>query len=207
MFTGIIHHLGRFKGYRRGKQEIAIEAPPSFKSIEIGESISVNGACLSLIRRERNTLFFNLSQETLEKTTLGSFRPGEMVNLEQPLTLSSPLSGHLITGHVDSRGKVIKIIQTEKGKRLTISFPPELQHFFIPKGSVALNGISLTIADLGPSSIEVEIIPVTLEKSNFGHLKRGDSVNIECDMIGKYVYNWISQQKPETNSKRAEDHK
>jgi riboflavin synthase len=205
MFTGIIHHQGRFKGYRRGKQEIAVEVPPGLSSMEIGESLSVNGACLSLIRKERNTLFFNLSEETLQKTTLGSFRPGEKLNLELPLTLSSPLSGHLITGHVDALGKVTQIIQREKGKRMIVAYPSELRPYFIPKGSVALNGISLTIADLSPSSIEVELIPVTLEKSNLSNLKRGDSVNIECDMIGKYVYNWMSKKNSYSNSKRTKD--
>jgi len=195
MFTGIIHHLGQFKGYRQGKQEIVIEVPPGLPRVETGESIAVNGVCLSLVKRERNTSFFNLSPETRQRTTLGSLRPGERLNLEQPLTLSSPLSGHLITGHVDSRGKVLKIIKREKGMRLTVSYPPELRPYFIPQGSVALNGVSLTIVDLGPSCFEVELIPITLENSNLEDLKRGDSVNIECDMIGKYVYNWISKEK------------
>ncbi len=195
MFTGIIHHMGRFKGYRRGKQEIVVDMPSGFPQLETGESIAVNGTCLSLIKKERNSFFFNLSQETLQKTTLGALRPGERLNLELPLTLSSPLSGHLLTGHVDARGKVLKILNKDKGKRLTVSFPPELRPYFIPQGSVALNGVSLTVTDLGPSSIDVELIPVTLEKSNLKELKRGDSVNIECDMIGKYVYNWVSKEK------------
>ncbi len=195
MFTGIIHHLGRFRGYRRGKQEIAIDVPSGLSRLEIGESIAVNGACLSVIKKEKGSFFFSLSQETLQKTTLGALRPGERLNLELPLTLSSLLSGHLLTGHVDSRCKVLKIMSKDKGKRLTVSYPPELQPYFIPQGSVALNGVSLTIADLGPSSLEVELIPVTLEKSNLKDLKRGDSVNIECDMIGKYVYNWVSKEK------------
>ncbi len=195
MFTGIIHHMGRFKGYRRGKQEIVVDMPSGFPQLETGESIAVNGTCLSLIKKEKNSFFFNLSQETLQKTTLGALRPGERLNLELPLTLSSPLSGHLLTGHVDARGKVLKILNKDKGKRLTVSFPPELRPYFIPQGSVALNGVSLTVTDLGPSSIDVELIPVTLEKSNLKELKRGDSVNIECDMIGKYVYNWVSKEK------------
>ena len=196
MFTGIINHLGQFKGYRRGKQEIVVEVPPGLPRVETGESIAVNGVCLSLVKRERDTSFFNLSQETRQRTTLGSLRQGERLNLEQPLTLSSPLSGHLITGHVDSRGKVLKIIKKERGTRLAVSYPPELRPYFIPQGSVALNGVSLTIVDLGPSCFEVELIPITLENSNLGGLKRGDSVNIECDMIGKYVYNWMSKEKP-----------
>jgi len=195
MFTGIIHHTGLFRGYRRGKQEIVVEAPSISSLIEIGESLAVNGVCLSLIKKENNALFFNLSQETTQRTNMGSLRRGEKVNLEQPLTLSSPLSGHLLTGHVDSRGKVLKISVKKPGKKLTISFPPELRPYFIPKGSVALNGVSLTIARLGPSSFDVELIPITLRNSNLGNLRRVDVVNIECDMIGKYVYNWISKER------------
>jgi riboflavin synthase len=195
MFTGIINHTGLFKGYRLGKQEITIEAPSIISQIEIGESLAVNGVCLSLIKKENKALFFNLSQETIQKTTLGSLRQGEMLNLEQPLTLGSPLSGHLITGHVDARGKVLLVSQKKPGKRLKISFPPELRPYFISEGSVALNGVSLTIARLSPSSFDVELIPITLKNSNLANLKRGDVVNVECDMIGKYVYNWISKDK------------
>ena len=187
--------MGLFRGYRRGRKEMAVEAPSISFRIEIGESLAVNGVCLSLIKKENKTLFFNLSQETFQRTNLGSLRLGEKLNLEQPLTLSSSLSGHLITGHVDSRGKVLKISEKKTGRRLTVSFPPELRPYFIPKGSVALNGVSLTIARLGPSSFEVELIPITLKNSNLGNLRRGDVVNIECDMIGKYMYNWISKRK------------
>lgn len=197
MFTGIINHIGIFKGYRKGKQEMAAEAATLSSRIELGESLSVNGVCLSLIKKEKNMLFFNLARETIERTNLGSLRQGVKLNLELPLTLSSPLSGHLITGHIDSRGKIVKIVQRQAGKRVTVSFPPELRKYFIPKGSVALNGVSLTIADLGTSSFDVELIPITLENSNLGESKRGDDINIECDMIGKYVYNWISKGKRE----------
>ena len=193
MFTGIIHHTGLFRGYRRGKQEIAVDVPPLYSRIEIGESLAINGVCLSIIRKERTTLFFNLSQETIQKTNLGILRQGEKLNLEQPLTLSSPLSGHIVTGHVDSTGKVLKISERKSGRRMTISYPSELRPYFIPKGSAALNGVSLTVAELSPSSFDVELIPLTLKNSNLGDLRRGDSVNIECDMIGKYVYNWISR--------------
>jgi riboflavin synthase len=195
MFTGIINHTGLFRGYRRGKQEITIEAPSVVSKIEVGESLAVNGVCLSLIKKENKALFFDLSQETIKKTTLGSLKQGEMLNLEQPLSLSSPLSGHLITGHVDSRAKVLLVSPKKPGKRLKISFPPELRPYFIPEGSVALNGVSLTIARLSPSWFEVELIPITLKNSNLGSLKRGDTVNVECDIIGKYVYNWISKDK------------
>lgn len=195
MFTGIINHMGLFKGYRQGKREIAVEAPSLSSRVDIGESVAVNGACLSLIKKENHSLLFNLSEETLKRTNLGLLRHGQKLNLELPLTLSSLTSGHLITGHIDSRGKVTKIIEKKPGKRLAISFPPDLRQYFIPKGSVAINGVSLTVASLGSSFLEVELIPITLENSNLGHLKRGDEVNIECDIIGKYIYNWISQRK------------
>jgi riboflavin synthase len=191
MFTGIIRDIGLFKGYRLGKQEMAVEAPSVSSRLEVGESLAVNGVCLSLVRKEKDTLVFNLSQATIQVTNLGSLRPGQRLNLELPLALSSPLSGHLISGHVDGRGKILKMTQRKNGKRVTVSFPSTLRPYFISKGSVAVNGVSLTVAELRSSSFEVELIPITLENSNLGQLRTGDAVNIECDMIGKYVYNWI----------------
>lgn len=191
MFTGIIRDTGLFKGYRQGKQEMAIEAPSVSSRLEVGESLAVNGVCLSLVSKEKDTLVFNLSQATIQVTNLGSLRPGQRLNLELPLALSSLLSGHLISGHVDGRGKILKMTQRKNGKRVTVSFPSALRPYFISKGSVAVNGVSLTVAELRSSSFEVELIPITLENSNLGQLRTGDAVNIECDMIGKYVYNWI----------------
>jgi riboflavin synthase len=191
MFTGIISHLGVFKNYGRGKQEMLIGAPTLAAQIEPGDSLAVNGVCLTLVRKEAKGLVFNLSQETLGISNLGLLRPGEELNLELPISLQTPLSGHLVAGHIDGRGKVLKSIPRKPGRRLAISFPVRLRPFFIPKGSVAINGVSLTLAGLGPSSLEVEIIPITLKNSNLGSLKSGDEVNIECDMIGKYVYNRV----------------
>lgn len=195
MFTGIISHTGIFKEYRNAKREIAIEAPDAASDLSIGDSLAVNGACLSVIRKEKNTLFFDLSKETLTRTTLGSLRRGDKLNLELSLTLSTPLSGHLVTGHIDSTGKIMTIQKRGGGKRMAISFPPDLRHNFIAKGSVAIDGVSLTIASLNPSSLEVELIPISLKNSNMDLLKPGDAVNIECDIIGKYVYNWLSKIK------------
>jgi riboflavin synthase len=192
MFTGIIHHQGAFKGYSQGKQGISIAAPASFPLPASGESVAVNGVCLTLIRREKNILFFNLSQETLDRTNLGSIRPGDRVNLELPLTLQSLLSGHLLTGHVDGQGRVIRVTVKKPGRRLAISFPAELRPYLIPKGSIAINGVSLTVAELRASSFEVELIPVTLEKSSLASLKPGHLVNLECDIFGKYVYNYFA---------------
>lgn len=190
MFTGIIHHQGTFLGYRQGKRGMAIEAPPSFATPPLGESICVNGVCLSLVEAEKGVLLFELSGETLAKTNLGSLRPGERVNLELPLKLESLLSGHLITGHIDGLGRVVRIIARQLGRRVTLAFPPELRPFLVPKGSIAVNGVSLTIAELRLSSFDVELISMTLQKSNLADLKPGQKVNLECDILGKYVYNW-----------------
>jgi riboflavin synthase len=195
MFTGIISHTGIFKEYRKGKQEVVIETPDLSSRLEIGDSLAVNGVCLSLTRKEKNWLSFDISKETLSRTNLGSLRRGEQLNLELSLTLSSPLSGHLVTGHIDSTGKVTTIQKKGMGIRMTIAFPSDLSPYFIPKGSVAIDGVSLTIAKLHSSSLEVEIIPITLKNSNLGLLKPGNTVNIECDIIGKYVYNWLSKTK------------
>ncbi len=195
MFTGIIQNIGFFKEFKLGKQELAIHAPELVSRLEIGDSLSVNGVCLSLTHKDKENLFFYLSPETLSRTNLGSLRRGDRINLESPLTLSSPLSGHMVTGHIDTTGKVLTIQKRRAGMRMTISFPSDFRPYFIPKGSVAIDGVSLTVAALKPSSFEVELIPITLENSNLAQRKTGDRVNIECDIIGKYVYNWMSKSK------------
>ncbi|UCE41929.1 MAG: riboflavin synthase [Candidatus Aminicenantes bacterium] len=195
MFTGIISHMGIFKEYRKGKQEMVIETSELASRLEIGDSLAVNGVCLSLTRKEKNMLSFDLSKETLSRTNLGSLRRDQQLNLEISLTLSSPLSGHLVTGHIDSTGKVKAIQKKGTGIRITIAFPTDLSPYLISKGSVAIDGVSLTIAKLFTSSLVVEIIPITLKKSNLSLLKPGNTVNLECDIIGKYVYNWLSKTK------------
>ena len=191
MFTGIIGHQGLFGGFRRGRQEFLVEAPELAGRLRPGDSVSVNGVCLSLLGADGGALRFNLSRETLDRTTLGGLGPRARLNLELPLTLETPLGGHLVSGHVDAVGKVLRVAERRPGRRLTVSFPRDLKPFFVPKGSVAVDGVSLTVASLGPSSLDVELIPLTLEGTNLGSLRAGAAVNIECDMVGKYVYNWL----------------
>jgi len=195
MFTGIIAHSGLFRGYRQGKKEMALEAAELAGRLAVGDSLAVNGVCLSLVRVEARFLVFNLSRETLDRTTLGRLRPGQELNLELPLTLAAPLSGHLVSGHVDFKARLLRSTPRKPGKRLTFSLPHEFRPYFFPKGSVAVNGVSLTVAALSQTAFEVEIIPITLEKSNLRALRAGEEVNVECDMVGKYVYNWITQTK------------
>ncbi|MFO7979242.1 MAG: riboflavin synthase [Candidatus Aminicenantes bacterium] len=199
MFTGIIKNTGRFRAYALGKQEMTIQAPTVAPDINIGGSLSVNGVCLSLVKKKKDMLTFNLSPETLTKTTLGSLHRGDRLNLELPLTLQDPLSGHLVTGHIDDKGKVIKVETRRKGKRISLKFPPELRPYFIPKGSVAVDGVSLTIASIQNNYLDIEIIPITLEDTNLSDLKIGSEVNLECDIIGKYVYNYTVKSETKTD--------
>jgi riboflavin synthase len=193
MFTGIISHRGRFRGYRQGRSEMAVEAPGLAAKLRAGDSVAVNGVCLTLAGSDRDALRFDLSRETLAKSTLGSFKPGDALNLELPLTLADPLGGHLVSGHVDAVGRVVRVTSRPPGKRLAVSFPAALRPFLVAKGSVAVDGVSLTVAALGPSSFEVELVPTTLASTNLGALRGGARVNLECDMVGKYVYNWLSR--------------
>lgn len=192
MFTGIIQQVGRFRGFRGGKTEMEIEAPGLAGRVDIGGSVAVDGVCLSIVRREGPRLVFNLSKETLARTTLGSLRVDARLNLELPLTLADPLGGHLMSGHIDFMTKVTRVMPKHPGRRLVFALPAAQRRFFIPQGSVGINGVSLTVAVIGPASFETELIPVTLDKSGLALLRAGDAVNVECDMIGKYVYNWMT---------------
>ncbi len=193
MFTGIISHRGTFRGYRNGRRALLVEAAGLASKLAVGGSLAVDGVCLSVVAADRGEVLFDLSRETAERTTLGGLEPGAPLNLELPLTPSSPIGGHMVSGHVDGVGRVLKASSRPPGKRLTVSFPAALRPFLIPKGSVAVAGVSLTLASLGPSSFDVELIPLTLEGTNLGRLRTGAKVNLECDMVGKYVYNYLSQ--------------
>lgn len=193
MFTGIITGSGAFRGYRKGRRALLVEAPELASKLAAGESLAVDGVCLTVAATERAGILFDLSRETLERTTLGGLKPGARLNLEPALTLQTPLGGHLVSGHVDGVGRVLRVASRPPGKRLAIAFPAALRPYFVPKGSVAVGGVSLTVAALGPSSFEVELIPETLRTTNLGLLRAGSRVNLECDLVGKYVYNYLSQ--------------
>jgi len=195
MFTGIIKHQGRFLGFKQGRQEMGLEAAGLADRLEVGDSLAVNGVCLSLKAKERGALWFNLAQKTLAQTTLGRLKPGHPLNLEPSLTLATPLGGHLVTGHIDAKAKVLRMADRRPGKRMTLSRPPESRPFLVDKGSVAVDGVSLTVAAAGGSSFEVELIPLTLQDTTLGRLRPGDEVNLEYDIIGKYVYNWLNREK------------
>jgi riboflavin synthase len=191
MFTGIIAGTGTCKGFKDGRRELAVEAGDLAGRVAAGDSVAVDGACLTVVRKDKTALVFNLSQETVRKTTLGALRPGDPVNLELPVTAETFLSGHLVSGHVDGTARVLRSIERRPGRRLEIALPAGLRPHLVPKGSVAVSGVSLTVAELKPASFEVELIPLTLGRTTLGRLRAGDAVNLECDIIGKYVYNYL----------------
>jgi len=195
MFTGIIMQRGIFRGYRNGRRTLTIEAPGLAGRLAEGDSLAVNGVCLTVTKKEGPRLHFDLAQETLGRTNLGTLRAGAELNLEPPATLETLLSGHLVTGHVDGPGRVVRLAARPPGKRLTVEFAAGLRPYLVPKGSVAIDGVSLTIAALGARTLEVELIPATLRNSTLGALRPGQTVNLECDIIGKYVYNYLLKMR------------
>jgi riboflavin synthase len=193
MFTGIVKAMGVFRGFRPGKREFVIEAPDLSPAPEPGGSLAVDGVCLTLVRREKGLFVFDLSAETLGLTTLGALRPGAGLNLEPPLTLAAPIGGHIVNGHVDYRGKILRVVPRGAGLRLKVALPAAFRPFVVLKGSVAVNGVSLTIAAVSASGFEAELIPATLGSTNLSRLRPGAAVNVECDSIGKYVYNIVTR--------------
>jgi len=190
MFTGIVEETGRVRAIevagRTGRLDIG--ATLVLEGAAVGSSVAVNGACLTVVRRDADGLCFELGPETLARTALGRLEPGDMVNLERPLKFGGPLGGHLVLGHVDGVGAVQEITRVESTTRVRIGlFGPELLPLMIPQGSVAVEGVSLTVARLDGLAFEVMLIPHTLAATTLGRLVRGQAVNIEADVIGKYV--------------------
>jgi riboflavin synthase len=189
MFTGIIEELGRVRSVeQRGENAyIVIDAQIVTQGTNHGDSIAVNGVCLTALDIQDNSFAADVSRETLLRSTLGNLKPGTPVNLERSVTPATRLGGHIVQGHVDARGQLVSVEEHGESWTVRISFPPEIARYLVFKGSVAVEGISLTIANLADDYFEVAIIPKTWEVTNLSHLKRGDNVNLEVDVIGKYV--------------------
>jgi riboflavin synthase len=189
MFTGIIEELGSVRSIEeRGENAwIVINARVVTEGTNHGDSIAVNGVCLTALDIHDDSFAADVSRETLLRSTLGSLKPGAPVNLERAVTPATRLGGHMVQGHVDARGKFVSVEDHGDSWTLRIGFPPEIARYLVFKGSVAVEGISLTIANLGEDYFEIAIIPKTWEVTNLSHLRPGDGVNLEVDVIGKYV--------------------
>ena len=189
MFTGIIEELGRVRSIeQRGENAyIVIEAQVVTQGTSNGDSIAVNGVCLTARDVHEDSFAADVSRETLLRSTLGNLKPDTPVNLERSVTPATRLGGHIVQGHVDARGQFVSVEDHGESWTVRIAFPPEIARYLVFKGSVAVEGISLTIANLADDYFEVAIIPKTWELTNLSHLKPGDNVNLEVDVIGKYV--------------------
>ncbi len=190
MFTGLVSDLGTVERIspRQGGARIALR-PSALRAeeLELGESVCCSGACLTVTERGPGLLAFDAVPETLARTTLGSWRPGDRVNLERALRLSDRLGGHLVSGHVDAVGEVLARAPEGQGARLTLSLPAAIAPLVAEKGSVAIDGVSLTVARAGRDRFEVALIPETLTRTTLGAAAPGTRVNLEADVVARHV--------------------
>ena len=195
MFNGIVYNQGIIKNikkssrYVKGSLVIEISSNISFKKTDVGESVSCDGVCLTLIKILKKSFLFYLSKETLKRSNFKNTKIGKFINIEKPLFHGKKISGHYVQGHVDTTSKVQRIKIIDRSWYVKFSLDKKFKKFIVEKGSICINGVSLTISDVNNKSFEITIIPHTLKLTNLIKLKKGDIVNIEFDMIGKYLNN------------------
>ncbi len=189
MFTGIISKVSVVENVheRGGSFFVVIQKPKGWK-IKPGESISINGVCSTVKSLKGNNFEVEYMPETIKKTTAGSFEKGRIVNLEKSLTMNQLLDGHIVQGHIDMRGKIIEIKKAKKSKVMKIQAPKKVMALVAEKGSVSVDGISLTVVEAKRDWFSVSLVEYTLENTNLGTIKEGEEVNIEADVLAKYVY-------------------
>ncbi len=204
MFTGLIEDLGEVLYLKRSSSGGVLEVKTELDDINLGDSISVNGACLTAVEIKRGSAVFELSLETLSRTNLSYLKRGDFVNLERALRADSRFGGHFVLGHVDFTAKVLSFKQLGDHRELVIEIPPDQKKYFVEKGSVAIDGISLTVNYIRDDSISINIIPHTFENTNLKYRKVGDLVNVEVDIIGKYVVSFLSKKEIDLESKLRE---
>lgn len=197
MFTGLIEDVGTIADVRRKNNSavLTIRSRLPVRSMPLGASIAVNGACLTVVKKTRGSFTVDVSPETLRRTNLSELAIGSPVNLEQPMRLQERLGGHLVTGHVDGIGTIAAIAKQGEFTVFTFRLPAVLGRLLVSKGSVAVDGISLTVNDCGRSRFSVAIIPFTLSHTNLRARGVGAKVNIETDLIGKYVHSFMSKRR------------
>ncbi|WCK56620.1 riboflavin synthase [Aneurinibacillus sp. Ricciae_BoGa-3] len=202
MFTGIIEELGKVRTIKLGQDwcVLEIEAKDILQDVKIGDSISVNGVCLTVTTHTRQLFTADVMPETLKKTSLSSLKNGSPVNLERAMAAGGRFGGHFVSGHVDATGTILSKKVYGNAVLYEIGADGPILRFIIPKGSIAVDGISLTVVSTTPESFSVSIIPHTLGETVLQHKGKGDIVNLECDMIGKYVERFVSGKQPKKDS-------
>ena len=198
MFTGIIETLGTVTAIepRGDLTRFGIEAPGIAAEVAIGDSVAVNGACLTVTGTRGSVIHFDAIVETLEKTALGDLATGGRVNLERALVAGGRLDGHIVQGHVDGIGRVRALERAGNDVRLAIDCPDEIRQFLLAKGSVAIDGVSLTVVVVDEAGFDVALIPHTLEQTTLGERSVGERVNLEADVLGKYVKSYLDRVVP-----------
>ncbi len=199
MFTGLVEEVGRVLWIRatdRGTQ-LQLTAPAISQTVRKGDSISVNGCCLTVKAHRGEELTFDLLEETLERTNLRALRRESGVNLERALAAGAPLGGHFVQGHIDCAARVVAFEEIGTDHRLEVELPDDFAHYVAFKGSIAINGVSLTVAEVLSQSLAVWIIPHTRRATNFSSLGAGDQVNLEFDLLAKYVERMLARQTPQ----------
>lgn len=189
MFTGIVEEIGKVKAIKRGDKSsiFKISGQKILEDTKIGDSIATNGLCLTVTQLGVDFFEADVMAESLNRSNMGSLVPGSLVNLERALGLTTRLGGHLVSGHIDGTGQIKEQKREDNAVWLTIAAKPEILRYVIEKGSIAIDGISLTVAGVDEQQLQVAIIPHTGEETGLLKKKPGDTVNLECDMIGKYV--------------------
>jgi riboflavin synthase len=190
MFTGIIEKNAKVKVLkaRRGGKQLVLQAPAGWTRLPLGSSIAVDGACLTVASRKKGFLSFDLLKETLKRTRFSSLQAGAPLNLERAMRSTQRIDGHIVQGHVDAVGIVRRIVRGKRERSLLLSFPKALKPYIVSKGSIAVNGVSLTVGRVQKDRFWVHVIPATLRRTNLGLLQRGDQVNLEGDALLKFFH-------------------
>lgn len=205
MFTGLVAELGTVQRLARqgNSYHLTVGAKKVLENLKIGDSVAVNGACLTVVRMDDSGFTADVMPETVRLTNIGSLQPGSKVNLERTLRLCDGLDGHIVSGHVEGLGTIYEQRPEGIAVVVTISTPPELLKYIIKKGSIAIDGISLTVTEVTDTSFSVSLIPHTAKETTLGLKKVGDSVNLETDILGKYVermLTWNQKQEGKTDT-------
>ncbi len=206
MFTGLIKEIGSVVEIKRtgDVHALVINAGDIVKDASVGDSIAVNGVCLTVVKAGKDSVAFEIMDESIKKSNLASLTKSSPVNLEPSLKIGDKLGGHFVTGHIDTVGTIKKILKSRDTSEIQISFPAEFRKYLAPKGSVAIDGISLTLGEVKESYFSVHIIPHTLKSTRLAVLKAGEAVNIEFDLMAKYAQNPLNKPKGITHGFLAE---